>query len=165
MKVVHFLLAIALVVVTVPFTLALAKPDDLVLRWQDGDGTVIKELTLQRSEVEALPQVEVVTRTPWTIGEQTFSGPSLGSLAALGSASVSEAHLTALNDYHASLPAEDWEKLGAILAVRRNGSLMEIKDKGPYWVIYPISADPKLDIQFYHGRMVWQVSSIDFTTK
>lgn len=142
---------------------AVADPTDLVLRWHDKDGTVVQERTLTAAEVETLAQVKFTTTTPWTSGDQTFSGPAIGTLAALGGVPVSEALFTALNDYEMSVPAEDWEQLGAILAIRRNGELMPIKDKGPFWVMYPISSNPdKLDTQFYHGRMVWQVKYIDF---
>lgn len=139
-----------------------ADPTDLVLRWHGKDGSVVAERTLEIAAVEALPQVEFTTETPWMSGAQRFSGPSIGTLAALGGVPVGEALFTALNDYEMIVPKEDWEQLGAILAVRRNGELMPIKDKGPYWVMYPISSDPKLDTQFYHGRMVWQVKYIDF---
>lgn len=143
-------------------TAAFADVTDLVLRWNGKDGTLIAERTLDIAAVEALPQVEFTTETPWTDGDQTFSGPSLGTLAALGGAPVQDARVTALNDYEMNVPAEDWETLGAILAVRRNGELMPVQDKGPYWVMYPISSDSKLNTQFYHGRMVWQVKYIDF---
>jgi hypothetical protein len=141
---------------------ASAHPTDLVLRWHGKDGAVIAERTLDIAEVEALPQVEFTTENPWMTGAHRFSGPSIGTLAALGGVPVTEALFTALNDYEMSVPKEDWDELGAILAVRRNGELMPIKDKGPYWVMYPISSNPKLDTQFYHGRMVWQVKYIDF---
>jgi hypothetical protein len=144
---------------------AFSAEPDLVLRWHSADGAVVAERALDAAAVEALPQVEFTTETPWTSGEQRFSGPSLGTLAALGGVPVGEARLTALNDYEMSVPAEDWEQHGAILAIRRNGEFMPVKDKGPYWVMYPISSDPALNSQFYHGRMVWQVKYIDFEPK
>ncbi len=146
-------------------TAAHAAAIDLVLQWQKKDGTVIAERTLDPAAVDALPQVEFTTETPWTSGNQQFSGPSLGTLAALGGVPVTKARVTALNDYEMDVPAEDWEKNGAILASRRNGATMPVVDKGPYWVMYPISSDPKLDAQFYHGRMVWQVKAIVFETE
>lgn len=146
-------------------TAALAGDIDLVLQWQSKDGTVIAERTLDPAAVDALPQVEFTTETPWTSGDQRFSGPSLGTLAALGGVPVTSARVTALNDYEMDVPAEDWEKNGAILASRRNGEIMPVVDKGPYWVMYPISSDPKLDTQFYHGRMVWQVNAIVFESE
>ena len=144
---------------------SLAAEANLVLRWHGKDGSVIAERALDEAAVEALPQVEFTTETPWTSGGQRFSGPSIGTLAALDGVPVAEARVTALNDYEMNVPAEDWERHGAILAVRRNGEFMPVRDKGPYWIMYPISSDRKLDTQFYHGRMVWQVKSIDFEAK
>lgn len=144
---------------------ARAAATELTLRWHGPDGAVVAERTLDAAAVEALPQMEFTTTTPWTTGMQHFSGPSLGALAGLEVGPVVNARVTALNDYEMDVPAEDWVDNGAILAIRRNGDLMPISDKGPYWVMYPISSNPKLDAQFYHGRMVWQVRSIDFQAK
>jgi hypothetical protein len=139
-----------------------ASAQELSVRWVTEDGGVIKEETLDLAALDALPQAEIVTTTPWTDGKQRFTGPSLGAIAALGGRPVSVAEVSALNDYSAEIPAEDWENRGAILASRRNGETMQIRGKGPYWVMYPIDSDPELDTQFYHARMVWQVSDIDF---
>ncbi len=146
-------------------TPAIAASGDLVLQWHAKDGSLVAERTLDLAAVEALPQVEFTTETPWTSGDQRFSGPSLGTLAALGGVPVSSARIIALNDYEMDVPAEDWETNGAILATRLNGENMRVAEKGPYWVMYPISSDSKLNTQFYHGRMVWQVKSIDFEAR
>jgi hypothetical protein len=139
-----------------------ASAQEIAVRWLGKDGAVIKEETLDLAEIEALPQKEIVTTTPWTEGVQTFTGPSLGDIAALGGQPAVQADVTALNDYSATIPAEDWEQRGAILAARQGGETMRIRDKGPYWIMYPIDSDPELNTQFYHARMVWQVSDIDF---
>jgi hypothetical protein len=139
-----------------------ASAQEVTVRWVTEDGGVIMRETLDLQEIEALPQAEIVTTTPWTDGVQTFTGPSLGDIAALAGRPVVEAEVTALNDYSATIPADDWEERGAILAARQGGETMRIRDKGPYWVMYPIDSDPELNTQFYHARMVWQVSDIDF---
>ncbi|MEW5422159.1 hypothetical protein [Amorphus sp. 3PC139-8] len=143
---------------------ALAAPIDtpLTLRWKDVNGTVVAEKTLGVDEVEALPQTTIETATPWTHDMRTFVGPSIAVLAKLAPHPVAEATFVALNDYTATLEPADWTERGAILAVRHNGELMPVRDKGPYWVVYPLSSHPELDTQFYHGRMVWQVKAVDF---
>lgn len=142
----------------------LAAPPEvpLTLRWKDASGAVVAERTLSRAEVEALPQTTIETETPWTHDTRTFVGPAIGVLADLGPQPVAEATFVALNDYVSTIEATDWTELGAILAVRHNGELMPVRDKGPYWVVYPLSSRPELDTQFYHGRMVWQVKAVDF---
>lgn len=141
-----------------------AEAADVALRWVTPQGTVIEERVLALADVDALPQKEVRTDTQWT-DPVTFSGPSLAELAKLGNRPVVEAEVFALNDYSAKVPAEDWEKRGAILASRIDGKTMPIRDKGPYWVMYPIDDDPALATQEYFARMVWQVSRIDFVVE
>ncbi|WP_425104830.1 hypothetical protein [Ancylobacter sp.] len=142
-----------------------ARAHELTLRWLGADGQVALEKTLTLAEIDALPQVTIETSTPWTEGVQRFTGPSLGALAALGGRPVREAKVMALNDYVAPIPAEDWKEHGAILTTRVDGKTMRVRDKGPFWVMYPIDSDPALRQQYYQSRMVWQVKSIDFSAQ
>jgi hypothetical protein len=47
-----------------------------------------------------------------------------------------------------------------ILALKRNGEYMPVRDKGPLFVIYPFDSKPELKTQTYYGRSVWQVAKI-----
>ncbi|MGX1100836.1 hypothetical protein [Amorphus sp. MBR-141] len=161
------LLLAALAVAVVPgVALALHPEIDLTVRWKAPDGTILKEITMDLAGLEALPQQSFRTTTPWTDGVQSFSGPSIGEIAALGPHPVKEATFVALNDYVGTLPPEDWTDLGAILATRHNGEPMDIRRMGPYWVVFPIDEQPSiLDVQRYHARMVWQVKAVDFVVE
>lgn len=146
--------------------LSLHPEIDLTVRWKAQDGTILKELILDTAALEALPQSTFTTATPWTDGIQTFAGPSIGEIATLGPRPVKEAKFSALNNYSSTLPSEDWTVLGAILATRHNGEHMDVRNLGPFWVIYPIDKQPSiLDVQRYHGRMVWQVKEVDFVVE
>ena len=143
-----------------------ASAAELALRWVKPDGTVLSEKALSTEEVEALPQTTFTTNTPWTTEPTKFTGPTFAVLAALEPEKAAMAEVTAINDYSAEIPSEDWNDHGAVLAVRVNGELMKICDKGPFWVMYPIDEDPQaLNIQLYHSRMVWQVNRIDFVVE
>ena len=143
-----------------------ASAADLVLRWVKADGSVVSEKTLTTKEVEALPQTSFATNTPWTTKVTEFTGPELAELVKLGPGNAVSANVIALNDYTSEVPAEDWVEHGATLAVRTDGELMKIRDKGPYWLMYPIDSDPRvLNTQLYHSRMVWQVKSIEFVVE
>ncbi|MGP9833543.1 hypothetical protein [Marinobacter sp. NSM] len=37
---------------------------------------------------------------------------------------------------------------------------MSIRDRGPFWVMLPLSTRPELDEELYHRLMVWQLSEI-----
>lgn len=139
-----------------------AGAEQLAVRWLGRDGRVLSERSMSLEDLEKLPQTTLETSTPWTKGEQHFVGPSLAVLAELGGQPMAEAKVAALNDYVATVPAEDWLQHGAILTTRLNGETMRVRDKGPYWVMYPIDTDANLAQQYYQSRMVWQVKSIDF---
>lgn len=140
-----------------------ASAAELMLRWVDSNGTVIVERLLTAEEIEAMPQQEFTTDTPWTDVPTRFAGPALADIIALGGKATANAHVVALNDYAADIPAEDWVDYGPILAVRVDGDLMKVRDKGPFWVMYPIDNNPSvLNTELYHSRMVWQVKNIDF---
>lgn len=161
-----FVRVIAAVVALVALSIgahALSDHDHVFVRWVTPDGKVMKQTRLDRADIEALPQGEVETQLRWMEGVHHFTGPSIGAIADLGPQPVQSAKIVALNDYVATLPREDWADLGAILATKHNGDHMLIRDKGPFWVVYPVDDRPEiLDRQIYHDRMVWQVETIDF---
>jgi hypothetical protein len=75
-------------------------------------------------------------------------------------ASGERAVFVALNDYSSEIPIEDFAKYNVILALKRNGEYMPVRDKGPLFVIYPFDSKPELKNQTFYGRSVWQVAKI-----
>jgi hypothetical protein len=142
----------------------LASAQEVTLKWTKKDGSVVEKRVLDLAAIDSLPQREIVTTTPWTQGQKRFSGAAMADLSALFDHPVEKARLTALNDYAITIPAEDWRKYVVILASRQDGAIMRIRDKGPFWVIYPLDTDPKLRNPFYHSRMIWQVREIVFVS-
>lgn len=113
-----------------------------------------------RSELEALGTATIRTATPWHDGQQTFEGVPLARLMAHVGASGTKVQVVALNRYKTEIPVSDFAAQGAILALKRNGEYMEVRDKGPLFVIYPFDAKPDLKSELYYGRSAWQVRSI-----
>lgn len=131
--------------------------DKVVLTVTAADGAK-KDFT--RADLEALGTTVTRTATPWHDGVQTFEGPALDKILAAAGAKGVRAQVTALNKYTIEVPVEDFAKHGVILATKRNGEAMAVKDKGPLFVIYPFDARPDLKTELYYGRSVWQVRSI-----
>jgi len=67
----------------------------------------------------------------------------------------------ALNDYAITIPVEDFARHGVILALKRDGQYMPIRDKGPLFVIYPYDSKPELKTQIYYARSAWQVKRLE----
>ena len=113
------------------------------------------------ASLEALPGRVTDTETPWTKAKTKFQGP-LGSelLKAVG-ASGTTLHIVALNDYAVDVPAEDFAKWPVILATRKDGQPMSVRDKGPIFVIYPFDVDKSLYNEKIFSRCAWQVKAIE----
>lgn len=111
--------------------------------------------------LNALAQRTTVTKTPWTEGEPSFTGP-LGSaiLDAVG-ASGTTMVVTALNDYAAEVPLADFREHEVILATAQDGQPLSVRDKGPLFLIYPFDSNPDLYTEAYFSRSVWQIKSIE----
>lgn len=125
------------------------------------DGATSKgTTTFTLSDLDALPQIEIKTATPWYDGPQTFKGPRLAEVLAVAGGQGSNITAHALNDYSAELPVSDAADFGVILATRINGEELSIRDKGPIFIIYPYDSDEKLRHDIYYGRSVWQVDKL-----
>lgn len=116
---------------------------------------------IDRAMLEALPQHEVTTATPWFDGETTFSGPFLKDVIALAGGSGEWATVTALDEYSVDVPVSDFDAYLPILAMTRDGKAMPADDKGPLFIIYDYDSDPKLNTDEFHSRSVWSVRSIE----
>ncbi len=120
-----------------------------------------KTLVLDRAAFEALPMTTVKTETPWTEGMVTFEGVALKSLLEIAGATGGQVRAVALNDYAVDVPVEDAANPQVIVAYRMNGETMRVRDKGPLWLIYPLSDEPALQNEAVHSKMIWQIQVLD----
>lgn len=113
---------------------------------------------LQR--LQSLPQVEVKTLTPWTEQQDSYRGVRLSVLVERLGARGERLTAAALNDYSMDLNLAVARRYPVILATHRNGQPMRVRDKGPIWVIYPLSEFPELRREEHHQAMVWQLNTL-----
>ena len=122
---------------------------------------VSDEAHFDRAMLEALPQHVVVTGNPWIDGQSRFEGPLLSDVLAAVEAEGDELRVAAIKDYETLMPVSDAHEHGVILAMRRDGERMRIRDKGPLFVVYPFDDQPELKTNIYFSRSVWQDARID----
>jgi hypothetical protein len=125
------------------------------------DQVVIREYSL--NDLDALEQTVFETENPYIDGLSTFSGPSLELIVdktGYPDPASGFITLTAINDYQVKLPVTDFRSYDVMLATRRDGEEMSLRDKGPIWVIYPMSDNLELQDPVYNGRLVWQLKSL-----
>jgi hypothetical protein len=116
--------------------------------------------TFDREALEKLGLVSFETTTPWHTGKVKFEGIPLKVLMKHVAASGNTVQALALNDYATEIPMEDFEKYNVILALKRDGEYMPVRDKGPLFVVYPYDSDPELKSQKFYSRSAWQVKSL-----
>ena len=114
-----------------------------------------------RAMLESLGMVSIETTTPWYEDKVKFEGVSMDKLMKQVGASGERVVVVALNDYSTEIPMADFAKFKVILALKRNGDYMPVRDKGPLFIIYPFDSNPDLQTQTYFARAAWQVARID----
>ena len=120
------------------------------------DGAV----SFDREALEALGMVVIETNTPWYKGPVKFEGVPLEKLMTRVGATGERVVVVALNDYSSEIPIEDFAKYHAILALKRDGEYMPVRDKGPLFIVYPYDQNPELRSQKFYSRSVWQVARL-----
>ena len=68
-----------------------------------------------------------------------------------------------LNDYETKIPMNDFAQFGVLLALKRNGEYMPVREKGPLFIVYPFDSKPELKSQKYYGRSAWQLARLVVT--
>ena len=112
--------------------------------------------------LEGLEKGVISTTNPWMAGTNDFSGPYLSALLkAVGATGSNPLVVTALNDFVGSVPQDDISRFGLILATRKNGRPLKVRDKGPLFVVYPFLQKPEIFDEVHFCRSVWQIKSIE----
>ncbi|MBP0601565.1 hypothetical protein J8I01_03395 [Aeromonas sanarellii] len=121
-----------------------------------------REVTLDEAALAALPQVEFETATPWTVGVHRYRGPTLVSvLATQGAAGASVLDVVALNGYRQRVDLSLFTKVPLTLVRHQDGKPLTRRNKGPLWLLIPLSAHPEMDVSAIHNNMVWQTIRIE----
>jgi len=148
----------------VAYAASLAVPKDRPILTITGKIDVTnKDGTAQfdRAMLEALGLDTIETTTPWYEGKVKFEGVSLDKLMKQVGAKGERVSVIALNDYATEIPIADFAKYNVILAIKRDGEYMPVRDKGPLFIVYPYDSNPELKSQTYYARSAWQVAKIE----
>ncbi|MFN2408840.1 MAG: molybdopterin-dependent oxidoreductase [Halomonas sp.] len=119
------------------------------------------EAHFDRQMLEQLPQHDVVTTTPWTDSRNHYEGPRMRDLLAYLGVEDGSVNVLALNGYEADIPVSDFYDYDVILALKRDGEAIPVREYGPLWVLYPFDQDDTLLSEKMRFRAVWQVMLIN----
>jgi hypothetical protein len=110
--------------------------------------------------LQQMPVAVIKTATPWFDGVHKLSGVKLSDLLKAVGAAGATIHAIALNDYMVEIPLADAEKDGVIIAYAYDDQPMSVRDKGPLWVIYPLTEHPDLNTPEIQSKMIWQLKAM-----
>lgn len=112
-------------------------------------------------DLETMPQVTFITTNAFVDGPVEFSGPLLRDVLERSDLlDIENVQVTALNDYSIEFPVSDALDFDVIIATRMDGELISVRDKGPLWIMYPVTGNPELEDPIYKSRMIWQLKEI-----
>lgn len=133
---------------------------DPALELVSSSGNKILELSLD--QLAGLPQVTVRTENDFSNGIVAYRGPLVRDvLAKLGLGGLETVRFVAANDYVVEIPTSDFRDYDVILAMEADGKPLSRRDKGPLWLMYPISDNAELRDPIYLRRLIWQVVRIE----
>ncbi|MBA5763783.1 hypothetical protein H2O73_15570 [Vibrio sp. 404] len=128
------------------------------------DGSTVE--TNMVSLLEEFPTTTFKTQLPWFPDQRSFTGiPVTKLLEQYGDGDTFAVTFLALNDYAATSTVEDIRNFSPIIAVKMNGKPIQVRHKGPYWLIFNLNKYPDIDNINYHSQMVWQIDEIILHSK
>jgi hypothetical protein len=138
------------------------EPVVLTVRGRLGLAHAAAGVTLDMPTLERIGLIRFTTPTAWTDGLVTFEGILLSRLLEVLTVpgDVTALTMTALNDYQVAIPVADVRTWPVIIALKRDGHYMSVRNKGPLWVVYPRHAFPELAQAKHNSKWIWQLKEI-----
>jgi hypothetical protein len=159
---------ISLTMITMTCATALSAQDaassqqDVLLTVSGAVDTATAEgLTFDREDLMALPVTTIETSTIWDDGIHSFTGVALSDLIDLLGVDSGTLLATAINDYTVEIPVTDAVEGGPIIAYLMDDAEMQVRDKGPLWIVYNYDSSAEYRSEVIYSRSIWQLDRIE----
>lgn len=119
-----------------------------------------QNVNLSLPDLDEMPQESFSTTTTWTDGKMTFSGVPLSYILKDVNPEGTVLRMVALNDYSVEMPVSDIGETYPIVATRMDGKTMPVRDKGPYWIVYPYDSSAQFQTETIYARSIWQLKTL-----
>ena len=100
------------------------------------------------------------TSTPWTDGVIEFTGVRVSDILEYVGAKSSDFRANALDKYWNDIMDIDFDKIPAIIAYKKNGKRLRVRELGPLWLIFPFDEYPEISDEKHKTASVWQLIGI-----
>ena len=119
------------------------------------------DLRLDRDGMEARGLSFLDVETPWYGGRRHYEGVGMKRLISdAGVTATRDVHLHALNDYSVDIPWSVIDRYDPLLALKRDGEYMAVRDKGPLFLLFPFDNHAEIRTPWFYSRCIWQVDTI-----
>lgn len=113
------------------------------------------------ADIEAVGLNAMTIDLVWAGEGGTYHGVLLPALLRdAGLPDVPAVDVVALDGYHAQIPRQDWERWPIMLATRRDGKPLAVREKGPTRILYAMTPEEVLASAKMDVRWVWMVRTI-----
>ena len=109
--------------------------------------------------LEALGQESLTTTFSMSGKTHLFEGVPLRAVLERVGAEGTAIQASALNDYEIDIPWSDL-KYEPLIAMKADGQVLKLRDKGPLWIVYPRDDHKVLQDDIYDSRWVWQLKRL-----
>ena len=114
-------------------------------------------------DIQSLEQSVIETTNEFIDGKRAFTGPLMTELlSTYGAGDASHVRLIAANDYRVEIEVSEFSTYNVVLAHTVDDQPLSRRDKGPLWLIYPMSDYEELSDPVYNSRLIWQVVRIEY---
>ncbi len=110
--------------------------------------------------LENFPVTTFKTSNDWVEGITEFTGVRVSELLQSVGASSYSFRALALDRYHFDVSGIDFDKIPAIIAYKKNGKFMRVRELGPLWIMFPFDEYPETDTEQHRNASVWQLAEI-----
>ncbi|MBZ6075016.1 oxidoreductase [Microvirga puerhi] len=141
---------------------ALPQPEGPVILTITGEieqTNALGQARFDRAMLEALGTASITTGSVWTDYVQHFEGVPMKAVLDRVGARGTSMIASALNDYKISIPFSDL-KYSPLLAMKADGRVLALRDRGPLWIVYPRDDYDELHHTLYESRWVWQLNRL-----
>ena len=108
----------------------------------------------------AADQSTLKTITPWTDETNDYQGVPLAVLLDHFQIDAVTATARALNDYKVEINLKQAIEAGAFIASHENGQAMKVRNKGPFWIVFPWTQRPDLVERKIQDWSIWQLTEL-----
>jgi hypothetical protein len=142
------------------FAPAALAQESVVLTLTSASEDMLVELT--EEDLLSIEQHSIFTENEFVDGLVEFTGPLVRDVVALlADLEIEALILTAVNDYAVEIPVSDIIDYDVIFALTQDGERFSARDKGPIWVIYPMTDHIELQDRVYNDRLIWQLVRVE----